>query len=352
MLDFIYTDDLSEVNGDNTLAVLYDAKKYDMPLLINRCLQIPIHELRDVFFAAEAFRLGALFLKLPHRYRPLGPLINGSGAVGQTTAVLPAAVLPAVAWPDVTIGTITRAYLLLRTVIPRYTSSTKLNHSTNDFAHRCWLYICRNAAQLVNSEAFLQIGQKSLSELFKRDRLEISDEFELWQAALRLADEKCRRNGKECSAVNRRVMLGSALFNIRFPLIQKFHCHPTFVTGQRSLLFSKFGRIGDWNVPKENGGTLAFEIENFSSVAAESSWRCWSHPTMLIKGLPWKTLAEISQDKGGEKWLGLYLQFAAENLRASWCCKCSKTLQILSHSNEDDYMKAYNHVFNNENICY
>ncbi|KAL3094821.1 hypothetical protein niasHS_006116 [Heterodera schachtii] len=135
--------------------------------------------------------------------------------------------------------------------------------------------------------------------------------------------------------------------------VYQFHCHPIVdVKGQESLPFATAERSVNWNIPRENGGTLALEIEYFSLVAAESSWRRWSHPTMLIKGLPWKTLAEISQDKRGEKWLGLYLQFATENLRASWCCKCSKTLRILSHSNEDDYMKDYNHVFNNENLYY
>uniref|UniRef100_A0A914HCH8 B30.2/SPRY domain-containing protein n=1 Tax=Globodera rostochiensis TaxID=31243 RepID=A0A914HCH8_GLORO len=40
-------------------------------------------------------------------------------------------------------------------------------------------------------------------------------------AALRWADEKCRQNGKDCSAANRRKMLGPALFKIRFPLISQ-----------------------------------------------------------------------------------------------------------------------------------
>ncbi|KAL3090672.1 hypothetical protein niasHS_004464 [Heterodera schachtii] len=45
--------------------------------------------------------------------------------------------------------------------------------------------------------------------------------MEIWNAALRWADEQCRRKGIECSAENRREMLGSVLFNIRFSLIPK-----------------------------------------------------------------------------------------------------------------------------------
>ncbi|KAL3099119.1 hypothetical protein niasHT_025563 [Heterodera trifolii] len=307
MLEFIYTDNLGVVNGNNAMAVLYAANKYDIKRLVNQCVQIPFDELTDVFFAVEAFRLFGF----------------------------------------------------------------------EDLTHRCWRYICQNAAHLFKSEAFLQIDQNLLAEFFKRDRLEISDELELWQAALRWADEKCCQNGKECSAVNRREMLGSALFNIRFPLIQKvdftkhiakcgvlvweevlsiyqFHCHPIAnAEGQEPLPFATAERCVNWNIARENGGTLALEIDNFTSfAAAENSWRS-SFPTMHIIGLPWQIFAHISQDNGGKKWLGFYLQFAAKNQRANWSCKCSATLRILSHSNEDDLMMGYRaYVFNNEKPRY
>ncbi|KAL3080396.1 hypothetical protein niasHS_011329 [Heterodera schachtii] len=51
MLSFIYTDDLSALNGDNAMAVLYAAKKYNISDLVRPSLQIPISELRNVFFA-------------------------------------------------------------------------------------------------------------------------------------------------------------------------------------------------------------------------------------------------------------------------------------------------------------
>ncbi|KAI3412167.1 hypothetical protein GPALN_002208 [Globodera pallida] len=50
MLSFIYVDDVSGLNGDNAIAVLYAAKKYDLPELIKACLNFPIPELSNVFF--------------------------------------------------------------------------------------------------------------------------------------------------------------------------------------------------------------------------------------------------------------------------------------------------------------
>ncbi|KAI3418145.1 hypothetical protein GPALN_010361 [Globodera pallida] len=143
MLSFIYADDVSGLNGDNAIAVLYAAKKYNLPELVDLCLGFPISKLSNVFFAFAQTR----FLGEEH--------------------------------------------------------------------------IDENAGALVLSEAFLQIDQKLLCEILDRDELMISEEIAIWNAALRWTDEKCRQNGKEPSAANRRAMLGPALFKIRFPLISQ-----------------------------------------------------------------------------------------------------------------------------------
>ncbi|KAI3408837.1 BTB/POZ domain-containing protein 1 [Globodera pallida] len=51
MLSFIYVDDVSGLNGDNAIAVLYAAKKYNLPELVDSCLGFPIPELNNIFFA-------------------------------------------------------------------------------------------------------------------------------------------------------------------------------------------------------------------------------------------------------------------------------------------------------------
>ncbi|KAL3114052.1 hypothetical protein niasHT_014955 [Heterodera trifolii] len=57
MLSFIYADDLSELDGDNAMAVLYAAKKYNIPDLVGPSLKIPIPKLRNVFSACAQTRL-------------------------------------------------------------------------------------------------------------------------------------------------------------------------------------------------------------------------------------------------------------------------------------------------------
>uniref|UniRef100_A0A183C0K0 B30.2/SPRY domain-containing protein n=1 Tax=Globodera pallida TaxID=36090 RepID=A0A183C0K0_GLOPA len=56
MLGFIYVDDVSGLNGDNAIAVLYAAKKYDLPELVDLCLNFPIWKLSNVFFSFDETR--------------------------------------------------------------------------------------------------------------------------------------------------------------------------------------------------------------------------------------------------------------------------------------------------------
>ncbi|KAI3419392.1 hypothetical protein GPALN_006637 [Globodera pallida] len=51
MLSFIYGDDLSGLNGDNAMAVLYAANKYNVSGLIKACVDFPKAKLRNIFLA-------------------------------------------------------------------------------------------------------------------------------------------------------------------------------------------------------------------------------------------------------------------------------------------------------------
>ncbi|KAL3090669.1 hypothetical protein niasHS_004461 [Heterodera schachtii] len=287
MLSFIYTEDLSELNGDNAMAVLYAAKKYNIPDLVDASLQIPISELRNVFFVYVQARL----------------------------------------------------------------------FDFEDFACKCLRYICQNATQLFGSDDFLKIDQGMLGVLLDSDLLLISDEFEIWKAAIRWADEKCRQNGTKNSTENRRSVLGLALFKIRFPNIHEeqfsefvvpsgvlteeevigvyqFNSHPNLYRPYLSNPY-RHGRIFDWNKAKGNKrGTLALQIENLSEFARETVWSERKSETVHIGGFPWKIWAEIKKKNGStdknEKWLGIYLMCDSPKEDKNWNCKCSATFRIIS----------------------
>ncbi|KAL3073511.1 hypothetical protein niasHS_017078 [Heterodera schachtii] len=291
MLSFIYAEDLSELNGQNAMAVLYAAKKYNIPALVDQCLKIPIPRLRNVFLAYAQTRLS----------------------------------------------------------------------ESEEFAHKCLRYICQKAETLFKSTEFLRTDQNLLCRILERDQLVLSDEFEIWKAAIRWADEKCRKNAIECSAANRRSALGPALFKIRFPLITlktfakeivpsgvltleevisvyQYHSHPDHLCGVPELYPMKFpchGRISDWNIAKGNRRTLAMEIEKLSEFAREEEGTERYSEVVQIKGFQLNINAQIEMnEQNTAKCLGIYLYSAAsedeDEEDENWRCKCSATFRIVS----------------------
>ncbi|KAL3090671.1 hypothetical protein niasHS_004463 [Heterodera schachtii] len=269
MLSFIYTDDLSGLNGDNAMAVLCAAKKYNIPGLVDPSLQIPISELRNVFVA---YAYACLF-------------------------------------------------------------------DLEDFANCCLSYIDKNADTLIKSEEFLQIDQKTLCEIFGRDELQIHEEITIWKA--------CRENGIECSAENRRAMLGPALLKFAFRFCQARNLRRILIFTVSSGVLTTQEVIGiqqnnfQPNIsqfPREeriwSDGTLLLDIKKVSEFGGEKVGSRRFSETVHIKRLPWKIVAQITTDTtdegtGNEKWLGIYLLCDAPK-EENWRCKCSATFRIIS----------------------
>ncbi|KAL3086507.1 hypothetical protein niasHT_033810 [Heterodera trifolii] len=182
-----------------------------------------------------------------------------------------------------------------------------------EVVQRCLMCIDKNADDLIKSDAFLQIDQNLLYEILARDELQIREEISIWNAALRWADAKCRENAIECSAKNRRSLLGPALFKIRFPLFSKeefsekivssgvlkmeevigiyqFLCLPNFRGTSGGLLyplqFPSHWRI--WTF-----GTIVMDIEKVSQFMRQIIGSKRHSEVMKIKGFPWKIMAQI-----------------------------------------------------------
>ncbi|KAL3073534.1 hypothetical protein niasHS_017101 [Heterodera schachtii] len=202
LLSSIYAEDLSELNGQNAMAVLYAANKYNISLLVKAFSDFPINQLANVFLAFDQSRL-------------------------------------------------------------------------------------------------------------------------LNQTALRWADAQCRQNGIGSSAENHRAVLGSALFQIRFPLIPKNAFDQNIASSDDDFL-------------NRSNGTLFLVIDKLSDFAREKVGSERSNDGILyIKGLPWKILAKAMRNNDtNEKCMGIFLWCTAPKEDPNWSCKCSATFRIVSHLNK------------------
>ena len=80
---------------------------------------------------------------------------------------------------------------------------------------KCLEFVESKTDEVVTSEAFNDISQKTLACILKRDKFNIP-EVELFQAVLKWCDKQCSNNQLEVSGKNRRVMLQDAVYDIAF----------------------------------------------------------------------------------------------------------------------------------------
>ncbi|KAL3104929.1 hypothetical protein niasHT_028461 [Heterodera trifolii] len=310
MLSFIYADDLSELDGDNAMAVLYTAKKYNIPDLVGPSLQIPIAKLRNVFFACAQAHLFDLEF---YTDNCLSYIDKNAESLLKSEEFLQ----------------------IHQNLLCEILARDKLQISGEISIWKAVNFI------------FKPINYKVKFILFINFLLFL---------AFRWADAKCRQIGIECSANNFRQMLGPALFKIRFPLLSKmqfsqqivpsgiltadevvgveqYHNHPN-PTMPIGILYPMQFPINEriWKTK----ATLTMEIENFLEFAPEKLGNCkFSEPTH-IRGLPFQIMVKMNTKSGStdEKCLGFYLQCTSKN--EYWRCVCSATFRIVSQNNGAD----------------
>ncbi|KAL3095240.1 hypothetical protein niasHT_020391 [Heterodera trifolii] len=225
MLSFIYADDLSELNGDNAMAVLYAAKKFNIPDLVDESLQIPISELRNVFLAYAQALLFELedFANKCLRY------------ICQNASQL---------------------------------------FESNDFLKIDQNVLCNllNSDRLLISDEF-EIWKAAFHwahEKCRQNGIECSAKN--CRAVLGPALFKIRFPNIDEEDFSKCVVPSGVLTMEEVLGIYQFFCHPTVrgVPGLYSLKFPSHGRICDWNKVKGNSRwTLALEIEKLSEFARE-----------------------------------------------------------------------------------
>ncbi|KAL3105133.1 hypothetical protein niasHT_028805 [Heterodera trifolii] len=391
MLSFIYSGDLDDLNGDNAMAVLYAAKKYNIPRLVGPSLEFPISELRNVFLAFAQTRLFDLE-DFSHRYLVYidenAETLMKSEAFLQIDQKLLCEILDRdqLQITEEAIG------------VELYQSQTNL------ISHGLPYSLQFPSHGRIWTKWTLLMDIEKASE-FKREfhcryNKSVPIRGLLWKIRAQAkskngsTDERWLRFFLCCAASENGINYSSTVPNIGdafvFRIVSQKNGADNF-TGKfgEAVLSNKMNQWGfinfisipelmdpdkglyDENEDKftlaidltvqnerekhiyESNGTIEMEIENLSEFAREAfgSGR-FSESVLYIKGFPWKIMALINSknESTDQKWLGFYLWCAAAEkgrkeakpLTSSrtdieaenWNFKCSATLRIVSQKSD------------------
>ena len=78
-----------------------------------------------------------------------------------------------------------------------------------------WDLIDLNTADVVASDAFVDVDKATLAGLVKRESLSV-EEVDLFKAVLKWSEAECSRKGIEANAKNKRAAMGNTIYQIRF----------------------------------------------------------------------------------------------------------------------------------------
>ncbi|KAL3122465.1 hypothetical protein niasHT_006345 [Heterodera trifolii] len=309
MLSFIYTGELSELNGDNAMAVLYAAKKYNIPDLVDASLQVPVSSLRNVFLAYALAKLYQL-----------------EGFANDCLAYI-----------DKNADTLLKSEEFLQI----------------DQKLLCEIFGPENRRQMLGPALF-----KIRFPLFSKE--EFSQKIDKnWSC--------------ECSAATFRIVLKKFdMENSTGKLLGKIFNHAESHAGfPGSISFAELLYPGNGfynqnddsvtltvdfilknaqadqfaSVPRTSDRTIFMEIEKISEFFLEFVGSERKSDTVHIKGMPWKIVAQINGSADGEKCLGFYLLCAVPKGTPNWSRKCSASFRIVPR----DPREAFDdRIFNNE----
>ncbi|KAL3116856.1 hypothetical protein niasHT_003380 [Heterodera trifolii] len=375
MLSFIYTEELSELNGDNSMGVLYAAKKYNIPGLFNPCLDVPVSELRNVFLA---YAQACLFdLKdfahdcLIFIDKNVETLIKSEEFL-QIDQKLLCQILER---DELQIPENRRQMLgpaLLKIRFPLF--------SKEEFLKKIVPSQVLTAEEKIGVYQLLptDFSRKLFSFILPIEISESLANLDIWDNF-----DEHRRNVGICKRTNEKLQIQGFLDGVENS-VGKFYDH-VFNTKQHGYGFNfEFAElmepskgfydqngdkitvtidftVGEAKADKsiydssKSHETLFMDIEKMSEFAREIilSERK-SESVTYINELSWKILAKISQrtesNDNNEKWLGISLQCAAPKEDINWSCKCSAIVRIVSQKCDvaDFKLELNGDVFDNK----
>ncbi|KAL3124565.1 hypothetical protein niasHT_010406 [Heterodera trifolii] len=305
MLSFIYAEDLSELNGQNAMAVLYAANKYNISLLVKALLAFPINELPNVFLAFVEARL-----------------LNENDFSRHCLDYI-----------DQNAETLLQSEQFLQI----------------DQNLLCEI-IVRDQLKIEDELTIWNAALRWADEKCRQNAIECSAENR--RSALGPALSKIRFPLITKREFSRNIVPSCVLTMEEVIGVFQYHCHPNLrrEPGQYPMAFPSHGRISD-----QKEGTLSMEIEKLSEFVREEVNSSRYSNGIYTKGLPWKILAKINDKKNStEKWLGFFLLCTAPKENGDWSCKCSGTFRIVSQKKgTEDLTENYkDQIFNNKSTCW
>ncbi|KAL3105479.1 hypothetical protein niasHT_030347 [Heterodera trifolii] len=358
MLSFIYTDDLSELSGDNAMAVLYAAKKYNIPDLVLPSLQIPISKLRNVFLAyaqARLFDLEDFANNCLSYIDKNADILLKSEAFLQIDEKLLCEILE-------------RDELKIREEISVWQAAfgTLLMdiEKMSEFAREVFLSSQISEKVYINGLPWIILAQIRM-KWGSTDNENCLGIYLLCIAPKEDSNWRCRVHSatfrivsQKKGAHNSTGTLYDNMFNNKKKLELMDPSNGFYNREEDKVTLDIDITVKQENINKfvlnesKSKGTLFMEIEKMSEFAREIILSERKSETVHIKGLSWKILAQINQWTEGTdnaKCLGIFLFCAAPN-EENWSCECSAIIRIVSQMNDVlDYRVEFNDkLLNNE----
>ncbi len=128
---------------------------------------------------------------------------------------------------------------------------------------KCWDLIDLQTSEAIASDAFSYMHQETLTELLKRELLNVK-EVDLFKAVLKWSEAECLRKEIESNPMNKRAVMGKAIYQIRFASMTQHEfgrdVDPTgILTPEEMVVFyAKFSGVEKtselWNMSERRAG--------------------------------------------------------------------------------------------------